>query len=49
MHFIWFALLTSVLLYIYVGETLPGFTWLNFQNAGKIFVTLAVLNLISFF
>jgi len=49
MRFIWFALLTSVLLYVYVGETLPGFKWLNFQNAGKIFVILAVLNLISFF
>lgn len=49
MHFIWFAILISILLYVYVGETLPAFGWLNFQNVGKIFVILAVLNLISFF
>ena len=49
MHLIWFAILISILLYIYVGEMPPGIKWLNFENAGKIFVIPAVLNLISFF
>ncbi len=48
MRLMWFAILISILLYIYVGEMPPGIKWLNFQNAGKIFVILAVFNLISF-
>ncbi|MHB8412484.1 MAG: hypothetical protein ACYDDI_11145 [Candidatus Acidiferrales bacterium] len=48
MRLMWFAILMSILLYIYVGEMSPGIKWLNFQNTGKIFVILAVLNLVSF-
>ena len=35
-------------LYVYIGETIPGFSWLNFPNAGKTFVILEVIDLLSF-
>ena len=48
MRFIWLAILVSIALYIWTGEKMSGFTWLNFHNAGKTFVVLAFLDLLSF-
>lgn len=48
MRFIWFAFIVSIALYVWIGETMPGFSWLTFDNAGKAFFILAVLNLVSF-
>jgi hypothetical protein len=48
MRLIWFAFVVSIALYVWIGETMPGFSWLTFRNAGKTFVILAVLNLLSF-
>jgi len=49
MRLMWIAIVVSILLYVYIGDTMPGFEWLNFRNAGKIFVIAAVLNLLYFF
>lgn len=48
MRAVWFCFLISIPLYVYFGEMMPVFSWLSFPNAGKIFVTLAVLDLLSF-
>jgi hypothetical protein len=48
MRLIWFAFIVSIALYVWIGETMPGFSWLTFPNAGKTFVTLAVLNFLYF-
>lgn len=48
MRLVWFCFVISIPLYVYVGETMPGFLWLSFPNAGRTFVILAALNLFSF-
>ena len=48
MRLIWIAFVVSTLLYVYIGETTPGFGWLHFKDADKLFVTVAALNLLSF-
>jgi hypothetical protein len=48
MRFTWFAFIVSIVLYVWIGETMPGFSWLNFAKAGEIFVILGVFNLLSF-
>ena len=49
MRLMWITFLVSILLYVYIGETMPGFEWLNFRHAGKTFVTAAVLDVLLFF
>jgi hypothetical protein len=44
----WVAFVISIPLYVWAGEMKTGFTWLNFHNAGKTFVILAILSLIQF-
>jgi hypothetical protein len=48
MRLMWLALIIVDLLYVYIGETQPVLSWLEFRNAGKTFVILAVLNFTSF-
>jgi len=48
MRFMWFAFLTSILLYIYIATITPPPVWLNFRNATKIFPILGVLDLVYF-
>jgi len=48
MRFMWFSFIISIPLYVFLGEAMPGLSWLSFPNAGKAFVILAVLNLLSF-
>src|ERR1035437_4297012 len=47
MRLVWFTFVISVPLYVFIGET-TQFSWLNFPNAGKVFVVFGVLNLLSF-
>lgn len=43
----WFAFVVSVVLYVYIGETMAAsFSWLGFNNARKI---LGVLSILDFF
>ena len=48
MRFIWFSFIVSIPLYIWMGENMPGISWLTFPNAGTIVIILVVLNLLSF-
>lgn len=48
MRLLWLAFFVSIALYVWIGETMPGFSWLSFENAGKILFMLAVLDLLSF-
>jgi hypothetical protein len=47
MRLMWFTFLVSVPLYVFMGET-TRFSWLNFPNAGKVFILLGALTLLSF-
>ena len=47
MRRLWFTLIASFALFVWIGETMPGYPWFAFPSAGKIFVILAVLNLVS--
>jgi len=49
MRLIWFVFIVSTPLYVWMGETVPGFSWLSFPNAGKIFSILSVFDLFYFF
>jgi hypothetical protein len=49
MRLTWLSFIVSVALIVWAGETMPGFSWLAFPNAGKIFVILAVFYILSFF
>lgn len=48
MRSIWIAFVMSIVLYVYIGETMPGFDWLHFKHAARVFVTLSILNFASF-
>jgi len=48
MRLVWFGFIVAIALYLWMGETMPGFSWLTFPNAGKTFVALAVFYLLSF-
>lgn len=49
MRLIWFAFIVSVVLYIYMGETMAAdFSWLGFNNAEKIWGVWAMLDLFYF-
>jgi hypothetical protein len=48
MRFVWFGYIVSIVLYVWVGETMPGLSWLNFSRAGETFVILGVLDLLYF-
>jgi len=49
MRRLWFTLIFSFALFVWIGETMPGYSWLAFPSAGKIFVLLAAFNLVSLF
>jgi hypothetical protein len=49
MRRLWFTLIVSFALFVWIGETMPGYSWLAFPSAGKIFVLLAAFNLVSLF
>jgi len=48
MRFLWFGYSVPIVLYIWIGETMPGLSWLNFPRAGATFVILGVLSLLDF-
>lgn len=48
MRSIWIAFVVSIGLDVYIGETVPGFEWLYFWHAGRVFVTLSILKFASF-
>lgn len=48
MRSIWIAFVVSIGLDLYIGETVPGFEWLYFWHAGRVFVTLSILKFASF-
>jgi hypothetical protein len=48
MRLIWLAFLISILLYVYIGDTMAGISWLTFSNGGKSFILLSALGLLSF-
>jgi hypothetical protein len=48
MRFVWCAFIVSIPLYFYGGKVARRFSWLGFSNAGKVFVILGALNLLSF-
>ena len=48
MRFIWTAYIVTILLYVYMGETVPGYSWLNFSFAGKTFIVLSILDFCCF-
>jgi hypothetical protein len=45
---VWLCFAISIALYVWIGETTTGPTWLMFHNAGITFVVLAVLSVLSF-
>jgi hypothetical protein len=47
MRLVWLAFVVSVPLYVFIGEITRS-SWLNFSNAGKVFIGLGALNLLSF-
>ena len=49
MRLLWFNFIATFALFVWIGETMPRYSWLAFPSAGKIFVTLAVFNLVSLF
>jgi hypothetical protein len=49
MRLVWFNLIVSFVLFVWIGETMPGISWLAFPNAGKTFVILAVFDIVSLF
>jgi hypothetical protein len=49
MHLMWFSFIVAFVLIVWAGETMPGFSWLAFPNAGKTFFILAVFYILSFF
>ena len=48
MRLMWFGFIVTIPLYIYMGETMTGFSWLNFSYAGKTFAVLSILDLYCF-
>lgn len=48
MRVMWGGMVIAVALYVYIGETIPGPSWLSFRHAGTTFVILAALNLLAF-
>lgn len=49
MRLTWLAFTILIPLYIWAGETIRGFSWLNFPYAGRVFGILAVSDLFYFF
>ena len=47
MRLIWFSFIVSIPLYIWIGETIQGPSWLAFPNAEAVLIILGVLNLLS--
>jgi hypothetical protein len=48
MRFVWCGFIVSIPVYLYYGEVARRISWLGFSNAGKVFVILGALNLLSF-
>ena len=48
MRRMWFGIIISIPLYVYMGESLKRISWLEFRNAGKLFLVLSVLCLGEF-
>ena len=46
---LWFSFVVSIALYLWIGEIVPGSSWLAFDHAGKTFGILSVLDLLYFF
>jgi hypothetical protein len=49
MRVIWLSFIVAISLYAWTGEMTAGISWLMFSHSEIIFVTLAGLNLLSFF
>lgn len=47
MRRLWLAIALTIPLYVYIGETMPGFSWLTFSNAGRTFIILSIFDLWS--
>lgn len=48
MRLIWFSMIVSILLYVYISEMVRSISWLNFSHAGTLCAILAICNLYSF-